>query len=226
MRTPIDAVSVPATWAELSQGLAHVLNVPVDDDLRSSVLEHAVLEFCHHISSRAGAKRRPWAVGCGAGPIYVAVTDETQDMGLVAARLFCFVRITFSGEAHTIDIPDRFRVPGQRYVVDVAIVRWMCAHPSTTERDTRNRPLCPGLTVNHALWIERYAERRGIRSANVRAQVAACGLNPSDWFERYQNASFGVIASERIAHVMNAARDPDTSGLLETLNFPGMQCVL
>ena len=35
----------------------------------------------------------------------------------------------------------------------LVLVRWFEAHPSATERDSRNLPLCPGnLNVNHCLW--------------------------------------------------------------------------
>ena len=80
----------------------------------------------------------------------------------------------------------------------LVLVRWFEAHPSATERDSRNLPLCPGnLNVNHCLW--RFAMCSRDRPYLLQKK------QPSAYFKR-QAYMFGKTASQQNRRLRMEAR--------------------
>lgn len=115
---------------------------------------------------------------------------------------------------------------GDEFVaMDFAIVRQMDHHRLSPNTDDQNRPICPGLVVNHALWQPKEVERRACNTPHRRQQLVAAGVQVAQWRRQYDTASFCAVPTHDVAHWINVARDEDTGGLLETISITGSASV-
>ena len=137
--------------------------------------------------------------------------------------MFCFVRVTLTAAA-VASLGISTAAEGRRTFHDYALVRWLMAHGSVQRLGPQRRPVCPGLSVNHALWAYEAKERAHICSREIRDQLRDSGVNVARWDQEYGEAAFDLVPAGDVLHYMNIAPDPDTrAGLLETISFPGVQ---
>lgn len=229
MNRLVDPVYVPISWGELFDSIGQAIsNDPRAPVSRALLLRHTRCHFGRHKGYVTGAKKRPWATGCIDGPIYVALhegrnTEADLDQNCYGgAQLYCFVRVELSLRdlAHLISTPHPD--PTAEFVdIDFAVVRLLEAHQSVTITDSQSRPVCPGLEINHTLWQEKVTYRSGTNTPSRLQQLSDAGLQVAQWKERYDTACFVALPTSKVAHYMNVGRDPDTGGLLQTINLTG-----
>ena len=109
------------------------------------------------------------------------------------------------------------------------LVRHLAAHVATAgARDETGRPICPGLTNNHALWTwaKTAAPRWMMRPGRIDAVANDTGLC-TDRIRSEDRAHLGCYPLHRISHQLAVAEDPDTTdasirshGFLETVTIP------
>ena len=79
------------------------------------------------------------------------------------------------------------------------LARWLTPHSTSVERDSQNRPVCPGvLTINHALWEYAVTQR-------TRRSLLDRHGNPTNSFVTYR-AYFGKTRAEQVTRLERESR--------------------
>ena len=210
-------------WGEFANSLAGLLELPANAPACGLVLNHFDFEFGHNLRLPQ-LRGKPWATGVTrAQPLFVAV--DCGDDQLWAGQPYCFVK--FSSLGGVVRVPNSLTDSAVDGCVHFAVIRWLTAHASVTESDELGRPVCPGLDCNHALWQYEQCRRDGLYIAratdSLRIQLDRAGVSHLQWRQKYQDGRFDLIQIGAIRNTINIARDPDTTGLLQTVAMPGTQ---
>ena len=88
---------------------------------------------------------------------------ELRDTALCCQSI-CFIKLGNMFALQDVSLPYDIECEIVADTLTLALVRWFEPHPTATERDDQNLPICPGiLSINHCLW--RWAISPGVRSA-------------------------------------------------------------
>ena len=157
----------------------------------------------------------------------------------LCCQTICFVRLTYIRS-----VLQRFPVPTdiKKQIEDdcltLVLVRWLQAHPTATERDCNNFPMCPvPFHVNHALW--QFAVTPTVRKVLIDpvsqrptkvfdAQRKLFGQNVTEQhqcLERESRAYYGLVKTSSIKKIVFMSREFDhekctqSDTWLQTLSF-------
>jgi len=118
----------------------------------------------------------------------------------------CFFTIT-GLKSQGLVIPGPLRSSIVKDTLTLILGRYFSPHPSAVDRDSLNRPVCPGpLSLNHCLWI--YAKSQRDRQMLIRTNG-----NPTTHFEN-QRYIFGNTNNSQLCRLHlrgGCPRDPTLS---------------
>ena len=81
----------------------------------------------------------------------------------LCCQAICFIKLTGMEIVQHFALPKDIKKEISNDSLTLALVRWFEAHPSATDRDCHNFPMCPyPFDVNHALW--RFAVTSSVRA--------------------------------------------------------------